>query len=262
MAKSMLLSRYQGDAIVVIFSAYFDASGHPRQHDVLTVAGYAAAVDSWIRFDVAWKEALATENATAFHTTEFTSGQGQFKHFKEKTPEITQRRRVFVEGLMSCIQKHCAKFFRASVFIPDYEKVNDEYPLSELVGCPYALCCSLVTLSLRAWANDLGALDTLLYFFEDGDKGKGDWERIHKNVYGKNPRFLDKSEAIAFEAADFNAWKLRTALHEANKPDHTPEKGAELLRSISILENIRRDAGVLNERSLRAFCEQQKVMKR
>jgi hypothetical protein len=262
LAKSMLFSRYKGEALMAIFSAYFDASGHPDQGDVLTVAGYAAAVDSWIRFDREWEAILKGEGVTAFHTTHFVSSQGEFASWAGKEQEKVDRRRNFVANLLKCTETHCAKFFRASMFLPDYARVDQEYFLSEAIGRPYAVCSMLVAHSLRIWAHDLEALDTLLYFYEDGDKDKGNFEEKHKEAFGKPARFLLKEEAKAFEAADFNAWKTRTALHESGKPDHTIEKGYNLLRSISILNNVRREGGVLNEWSFRTFCEREKIAKR
>lgn len=247
---------------MAIFSSYFDASGHPDQSDVLTVAGYAAAVDSWIRFEREWQEILRLEGISVFHMTDFASSQGEFASWRGREPEKIEKRRKLVEALTFCLQKHCAKFFRISIFLPDYEKVNLKFQLSETIGRPYAACCSQITFSLREWAKDLGALDTLLYFFEDGDKDKGDFEKSHKATYGKNPRFLDKSEAIAFQAADFNAWKMRTILQECNKPTHTIEKGHDLLRSMSLLEGVRKEAGVFNEFSLYTFCQRAGVPKR
>ena len=247
---------------MVIFSAYFDASGHPDQTDVLTVAGYAAAVDSWVRFDREWQGILQAEGVSAFHMTDFASGEREFATWKGKEPEKVERRRRFIEELTRCLQRNCAKFFRESLFIPDYEKVNQEFMLSEAIGLPYAVCCSLATFSLREWVSDLGALDTLLYFFEDGDKDKGSFEKMHKAIYGVNPKFLDKSEAIAFQAADFNAWKMRIALHECNKPTHTLETGNNLLRSISVLNGVQKEGGVLNELSFRTHCQRMGIPKR
>jgi hypothetical protein len=262
LAKSILFSRYRSDALMVIFSAYFDASGHPDQSDVLTVAGYAAAVDSWIRFDKEWQGILEPEGVTSFHMTDFVSGKGEFTSWKGKEPEKVERRRHFVEQLTCCLQRNYAKFFRASLFIPDYERVNQEFMLAESIGLPYATCCCLVTFAVREWASDLGALDTLLYFFEDGDKDKGNFEEMHRAIYRKNPKFLDKTEAIAFQAADLNAWKMRTALHECNKPTHTLEIGNNLLRSISLLNGVQKEGGVLNELSFRSHCKRMGIAKK
>jgi hypothetical protein len=252
------LSQYRGGAIVTIFSAYFDASGHPDQQDVLTVAGYAAAVENWIRFEGEWAEILRDAGLNSFHTTEFMSSQGEFGPWKGRT----DKRRSFTEKLTQCIERNCAKFFRVSLFVPDYELVNSEYMLRETVGRPYAVCATLATFSLRQWAQELGALATLLYFFEDGDKDKGDFEKRHKQLYGRNPSFLKKDQTPAFQAVDLNAWKMRTALHECNKPTHTTEIGNDLLRSVSILEGVSKEAGVLNRYSFRAFCERYGVAKR
>jgi len=85
---------------------------------------------------------------------------------------------------------------------------------------------------------------------------------LKTSSFGTNPNFLEKSRALAFQAADFNAWKMRTALQESNKPTHTLEIGSNLLRSIAVLENVRKEAGVLNEWSFRTFCERMGVNKR
>lgn len=262
LAKSTLLSRYRGDGYMAIFSAYFDASGHPDEQDVLTVAGYVATIDNWIRFEREWKDILKGEGVTAFHTTHFVSSKGEFESWAGKEPPQVDRRRNFVAKLLKCTETSCAKFFRASMFLPDYLRVDAEYRLSEAIGRPYAVCSMLVAYSLRLWAFDLEVLDTLLYFYEDGDKDKGNFEEKHKEAFGKPVRFLLKEDAKAFEAADFNAWKTRTALHESGKPDHTLEKGYNLLRSISILNNVRKEGGVLNEWSFRTFCEREKIAKR
>jgi hypothetical protein len=221
-----------------------------------------AAVDSWVSFDRERRELLRAEGVSSFHTTEFVSGKGDFASWSGKGPEKSERRRRFVESLMNCVQRNCAGFFRASLYIPDYEKVDKEFMLSETIGRPYAVCSSSVAYSLRNWANDLGVLNTLLYYFEDGDKDKGSFEKVHRAAFGTKPNFLEKSQALAFQAADFNAWKTRTVLQESNKPTHTLEIGSNLLRSMAVLENVRKEAGVLNEWSFRAFCEKMGVAKR
>jgi len=262
LAKSSLISRYRKDAIIAIFSAYFDASGHPDEQDVLTVAGYAATVENWIRFEDEWKDILKSEGVTSFHMTDFASSGGEYKSWKGKTPVQTARRKNFTERTAQCIEKSCTKFFRASVYIPDYNKVNADFKLEEAAGKPYALCGTQAAYMLRKWAADLGVLDTLLYYFENGDKDKNDFIRVHQAAFKREPKFLDKDEAIPFQAADFNAWKLRTALHESNKPTHTVEIGNRLLQSISLLEGVTKEAGVLNEWSLREFCKNLKIEKR
>lgn len=236
---------------MAMFSAYFDASGHPDQHDVLTVAGYAASANSWTQFEKQWDDILKSESVRAFHMTDFASSGGEFVEWKGDS----ERRRTFTEKLAQCINENCQHLFRVSVVISDYRKVNQAFLLAETVGHPYTLCCLQIVFDLRTWANELGALNTLLYFFENGDKDKGDFETRHKGIYGNTPVFLDKSRTHAFEAADFAAWKMRTALHEANKSDHTPAVGQDLLRSMTILAGVRKEAGVLNAASLRTFCE-------
>jgi hypothetical protein len=96
--------------------------------------------------------------------------------------------------------------------------------------------------------------EKLLYFFEDGDKDKGNFEQMHKSAYKVNPRFLDKTEAVAFQAADFAGWKIRSSIQGAIKGDHTLEKGMQLLKSVEMLKKIPKDAGVLNYEALMKYC--------
>jgi hypothetical protein len=247
---------------MAMFSAYFDASGHPDNTDVLTVAGYAAAIENWIKFENEWKEILSSEGVVAFHTTDFVSGLGEFVGWGGKEPEKVERRKRFIQQLMDCTDKLCAKFFRISVYLRDYDRVNAEFKLEEAIGKPYALCGSSAANLLRLWAKDLGVLDTLLYYFENGDKDKGDLIRIHKRAFGREPKFLEKDEAKAFEAADFNAWKMRALLEQSGKPTHTIEKGMRLLDSLAVLAGVQKDGGVFNEWSFREFCRIYGIEKR
>lgn len=84
----------------------------------------------------------------------------------------------------------------------------------------------------------------------------------HKLAYGINPKFLDKAEAVAFQAADFAGWKIRASVEKSLKADHTLDKGIRLLQSIEVLKAIPKSAGVLNGDILTRYCQHRKIEER
>lgn len=216
------------------FSAYFDASGTVDSR-VLTVAGFVSTVRKWERFAQEWNSVLAREEIRIFHMTDFVSDKGEFANgWKGQT----DRRRVFVDDLAKCLYRNVNKSFRTTMVVDDYNKVNSVFLLSERDGTPFSLCSLMTVYSLWQWAKRKGAEKQLHYYFEDGDKGKGDFERSHSRIWGDPPLFLTKEQATPLQAADFAAWKLKAAVQGAIKADHTIEKGRNLLRSIDVLNEV------------------------
>jgi hypothetical protein len=146
--------------------------------------------------------------------------------------------------------------------VKDFKKVNAVFLLSERQGTPYSLCALMSVFILRQWAERKRAQKHLLYYFEDGDKGKGDFERNHKRIWGAPPLFLTKEQATPLQAADFAAWKLKTAIQEATRIDHTLEKGIDLLRSVEVLKRIPKEGGVIDEAVLLKWCAKNGVPRR
>src|ERR1017187_2191790 len=234
------------------YAAYFDASGHPDQQKVMTVAGFVSTVKKWTRFDLEWNAVLKDEGIHIFHMTDFASSQGEFLGWKRES----DRRRVFIERLVQCLRKNVNKAFRTSLLIDDFNEVNAVFRLEETMGRPYAVCGTLCLYSVGVWAKGKNAEGQLRCYFEDGDKDKENFETRAK-AWGKfTPMFMWKGQAVAFQACDFSGWKCRTSITNSLADDHTPEKGLRLLESVAALRAIpsKGGAGVLNRDSLFAFC--------
>jgi hypothetical protein len=264
LAQTLLLSRYSDQAVMVMLhSAFFDASGHPNQHKVMTVAGYAASVEQWKSFEKRWREILKKYGVTAFHMTDFASSGGEFVGWKG--PAHSKRRKDFTEELSLCIEQNVSKAFRASVIVDDYNAVDKIYRLSEKLGRPYAACGLMCIFNFDMWAK-INGLDTLQCFFEDGDKDKGSLEKKAQQIWAKTPQllpvFLPKQRAIQFEAADFAGWKFRNSLTNALAADHTLEKGKRLLESVAALRRVSAQAGVMDRNALTKFCEIYSIARR
>ena len=65
-----------------MFTACFDASGHPRdpRTPFLVVAGFLSTADAWRQFDGRWRKRLALDGLTYFHTVDLTHNKNEFKN--------------------------------------------------------------------------------------------------------------------------------------------------------------------------------------
>lgn len=234
------------------FTAYFDASG-TAESDVLCVAGYASTVRKWERLDEEWNEILKSEGVESFHMTDFVSSRGQYS---EGWKGQSERRRLFVEKLIGCLKKNVNKCFRSALVVKDYRLVNRDRYVREMLGRPYSICAGLCLKTVSNWKLRKGIRSPILCIFEDGDQDKGDFEQRSKAHEGLNVIFLrdPNKRIVGFQAADFAGWKVRNAIANAIKEDHTVEKGAALLRSLRILRSIPSDGGVLNRVSIERVC--------
>jgi hypothetical protein len=260
-AESVLFSRYTDDALMAMFikySGYFDASGHPDQHEVLTVAGFVSSVKKWMRMEQEWNRILKEYGVKYFHTTEYVSSAGCFTDWKNQSA----KRKEFQDKLWACIIRNTNKACRASVIIKDYEEINAVFALEERLGRPYAICAASCLYSSRQWAKRKHSERATLYYFEDGDKDKGDFQRVAKQDGLPVPLFLPKDECVAFQVADYAAWKMRSSIAGALKPDHTIEKGLRLLESVKDLRQIPWSAGVMNKEAMFKYCQFANVPRR
>jgi len=165
------------------------------------------------------------------------------------------------------MKKHVNKLFSSVLVIEDYHAVNRIYCLDEFVGSPFAVCGHQSLVKLYRWADRKKINPKhLRVFFEDGDKDKGDFQKWAKALdrewgYG-DPGFLPKECAVQFQAADYAAWKYRTAIQNARKPDLPLEDAARLLESLGSLTAIPHNCTGYDFESLKRFCEKRGVPKR
>ncbi len=159
-------------------TAYFDASGHPDQHNVLTVGGFLSRIDKWARFERQWVEILREHGVSALHMTDYVSGQGEYKKFKGNSA----LRKRFQGQLSDCIRKHTNKSIRATVVLRDYREVDKHFKIHETLGPPYAVCACVCVHEAIQWARRRKCEKTLLCYFEDGDKDRGEFQRRAKEI--------------------------------------------------------------------------------
>ncbi len=67
---------------LLMFGAFFDASGVPHAGQVLVVAGFLADRTQWLNFHKIWKTALDKASLEYFRMSEFTASQGSISRLE------------------------------------------------------------------------------------------------------------------------------------------------------------------------------------
>lgn len=234
-----------------VLSGYFDASGHPDQHKVMTVGGFVSRADKWKRFDRSWGAILAEQGISAFHMTDYVSSQGEFAKFKGKSA----LRKEFQTKLSDCIATNINKAIRFTLILPDYNLVNQKFRLRESAGSPYSLCAFMCLQEAVQWARRKKAEKNFICYFEDGDKDKGEFKRRgEKTLPPPGLQFLGKDKIRPFEAADFMAWKAKSNAEVWLKESYHPDQRHQMYKSMGSLHHCPTDAKILTLDGLLGIC--------
>jgi len=213
-----------GQAILAMFSAYFDASGKAERPGVLSIAGHVSNVKKWKRFETEWRSILDRESVSLFHMTDFVSSRGDFVSWKGDT----LRRKKFIDDLLLCARKYTNKAFGGALILKDYESVNRRYHLRKSAGSPYTLCAHYCVRMVKAW-QEKHAIKTVEFFFEHGDDKTGHLIELCK-ADGVEPTFLTKN-AVPFQAGDLIAFRTRDGFEKAVTSDLTLDLAEKLKAS-------------------------------
>jgi hypothetical protein len=267
--RAIYLSRYSPELLVGMFYAtFFDASGQGHGYDILTVAGAAAPIKKWERFDAQWRAALNQAGVKQWHATDFASSKGEYKDWKKGSP----RRTAFLRKLEQIIRANTNKLFSCSVEIAAWESVNTEYCLEEFFYSPYALAGCAVVESTLKWARKKSGQHE--FFFEDGDHG---WQGLVKLCERIKivPFRVSKKIATPCQAGDMLAWKTRIAatnsLRHIGKMKLAHKKPELMSLGRNVISELAgwgktmvrpADHGIYVAENLRQICEKNKVPKR
>jgi Protein of unknown function (DUF3800) len=246
-----------------MFGAYFDASGHPDDTDVFTVAGFAADTAQWNEFERNWNEILNRRDfqVSGLHMKDFCHSTGEFAGWKGDE----RRRRNFLSALIGTIKVRARHAFAQSLYLPDYYKIDKIYQLSER-AVPLVYCGAGCVAKVGLWAQRWGIqIDDVAFFFEDGDKDRHKLAAEVHRLYGIDINFLKKERSVAFQAADLLAYEhFRVNLKVIPQPagkyarEDLRHPFQELLKVPSGGEDGD-DLGVTEGKCLEQFCAEQKV---
>ncbi len=201
-SKAFFFDRWR-EAYVAMFTAYFDASGHSDNTDVLAVAGFIAHASQWTLFEKRWKKVLLKFGVSSLHMKDFAHSTGEYKAWKG----VETKRRAFLSALISVIQKTARHSFASSLYLPDYRAIDSAHSI-RAVRTPLAIVGNTVLQNARNWTIESGLnVNDILFVFEDGDADKGNFLNSANNDLGITPQFMPKTQSAAFQAADLLAYE-------------------------------------------------------
>jgi hypothetical protein len=202
---------------MAMFSAYFDASGHPDDSSYMCVSGLVSSVQRWQRFEREWLALLDLNGITPpFHMKEFAPGTGQFRAWKD---DKAKRERFMVDAVKT-IRRNTRKSFSRGIDVEALRRVAKEYPNLDFASLgPYVWCGMPVALKAGKWFGKHGTdgVDDMKVFFEQGDKHQGQFAEEFRRVFTFEPIFLSKKECVPFQACDLIAWEHRRGIQDLGK---------------------------------------------
>jgi len=241
------------------FSAFLDASGVEHQGRVLTVGGFVANYEQWMRFEREWNLVLEEFGVKYFRMAEFAHSTGQYSEWKGKE----DRRRSFLKKLTSVIRIRVRRSFGLALLLDDYNAVNADFELSERLGHPFPLAGVTCVNMIGAWAENASVKTPILFTFEKGDSHRGELiEQLDKHFH-LLPNFGTKTQYNPLQAADFVAWELRKlAVDYLAIKDEPPEVKLIQRWTYEELEKVPNDLRILKQESFEGLCEDFKIPRR
>jgi len=235
-------------------TAYFDASGK-KEATVITVCGFVSDVRRWSAFDKEWESALASQSFDCFHMTDFVAKRPPF----DKIALNPAKRDKWFQKLVAIGLRRTVSSFACMVPMNDYVSANRAYQLDEWFGGPYALAGFGCAVKLQRWANRT-EVDHLEVFFEDGDDGKGELDKLLRERLNIKPVFKGKRELRPFQAADLIAWECAKFIKTAQLP--IEEYVVGLRQSLLALDSGAHDWGVFPRDAIVQNCKKFGVPRR
>jgi hypothetical protein len=184
--------------------AYFDASARPN--GMFCVAGYAFTRPQIRRFDRDWKALFGVYGGC--HMRELATRNGRFKGISDDDLERLMR------GAVGIIKRHASFGVVISCVLDEIHPLLPKWIRG--FEHAYPVCCHLAMSRLAMLLIDSDRSESIAYFFESGDDYTGsargfmrrteDTPQLKESYRHTSHAFVDKSEALALQAADFLAW--------------------------------------------------------
>ena len=193
---------------MAVYTAYFDSSGQPYSTKVLSVAGFIADPEQWIRVQQQWEEVLSRYQVTSLHMKHYAHFIGEYASWRGDGVKQKQ----FLSELIAILESNVRHSFACSIDLVEYERVDKELNARKILS-PLALTGGRCVANVRKWARSNGIhLDSTICVFEDGDVDKGNLTTSVERDFGVTPIFQKKGNSSALQAADLIAFEQRLAI--------------------------------------------------
>lgn len=216
--QNVLMSVRLGDwkrGYMAVMAVYVDASGSLSELAV-TPAAMVSTPEKWIQFERKWNSCLDVFGVTSLHMKHFAFSRGEYTGWDQDQ----NKRRRFLNHLMTIIEDHIEYTASEAVYINDYDAFDKIYEFSETAR-PYTMGCFTAAGHIFEWgrSRDLHRND-FVWLFEKGDIDQHDLRQKWNQAYpdaAVEPIFLKKIDAYPdsnlkkrqrpFEAADLVAYE-------------------------------------------------------
>lgn len=201
--------------LMVMFRAYFDASGNAKDQPFVIVSGYVANYLQWKLFEEGWAAAHAHfEMNPPFHMADFVASIENENYRRQSNARADyvemakdpQRAAEFLKSLayVQIAHVHCG----ISCIVPMdvYEDVSSVLDLREVVP-PYALGARMCIERLHQWEKQFAIRPPAEYIFETGDFEQGKFTQLMVDEGEDPPIYKKKGDFAGLQGADQYAWE-------------------------------------------------------
>ncbi len=148
--------------VLVMLSAYFDASYTEPGRNLVVIGGCVARVPQWVAFESEWEDMLARAGLQFFHMTDFEARQGPYKHWpNDKRDEVIRK-------FTSIISQHVELAVSRAVMPAELEVARLQNK-NLAIYSGFTLCALQCLHGVASWADKESIEGPIAYFFEAGD---------------------------------------------------------------------------------------------
>jgi len=170
-----LFHRNEARKIVMILTAFLDASGTHKDAPVFVLAGRVARQGKWWTLDKQWRKELKASGTTYYHTKEIRAGVGEYRGWSDS------RKDRHIQRLSDIASRNTMFGFVISLKVSDFmlHYKNAEKPRKIRPDSMYSLCFRIALMAVPHYILSAGLQNPQLHIVqEQGDKGIADCSRI------------------------------------------------------------------------------------
>jgi hypothetical protein len=266
LARSVLGARYHSkDALFAMLTCYFDEAGG-SDIGYTVVAGWAASVEQWDRFEADWRIFLAKYDVSHFHMKQYAQSSGPFRKWKGGQWEGT--RKNFMRDAAHIILSNAQRGFISLVPHESFAEIDRRYKLRDFFSSEYAFVGRACVAGANQWWNRTRSspLD-MKYIFEDGGPDKGGLIQSMTAFppYLPSPAFepsrniapsrkwpQGRTGVIQLQAADYLGYEIRKLLMDV---DIIKTGERTFRRSLLALRGIQIDRCLYTSERIETMCK-------
>lgn len=245
-----------------MFRCFFDEGGG-EDHGFIAVCGYVASLENWKRFEFDWKQMLSDHRVPYLHMKELAHFNGPYAKWKHDE----NGRIAFIRDASALVCGSADYGFLCVARYADFEKVNQEYYLSENFHSPYALAGRFCIARANLWMGNAGrSVREIDYVFDRGGPDVAGLAELMQRSNLQIPSFKASRDTeieagmVQLQAADYFAYELRKAI--VDHPYDPHRKPEEFRKSFQAIMDVSVDQGNYRESELIELCETSGVHKR